>query len=169
MEILENNNTKRNISNYKKLGFTYLETAELSVKLKQLLAEYQMFYHKLRNFHWNIEGSEFFELHEQFEMEYNEVKESIDILAERIRVFGIKPSLTLKEVNEMSKIQEHYGKNSAMDMLREILQDFEIIHEQILDALGVSLDNGDVASEQMLTDFIRRIEKRNWMYSAFLK
>ena len=52
---------------FKKLGFTYLETAEIVVSLNTLLANYQVFYNKLRNFHWNIEGPEFFELHEEFE------------------------------------------------------------------------------------------------------
>ena len=56
-----------------------METAEIVVSLNTLLANYQVFYNKLRNFHWNIEGPEFFELHEEFENEYNTVKENIDI------------------------------------------------------------------------------------------
>ena len=82
---------------FKKLGFTYLETAEIVVSLNTLLANYQVFYNKLRNFHWNIEGPEFFELHEEFENEYNTVKENIDIVAERIRVFGVKSNFSLKK------------------------------------------------------------------------
>ena len=39
-----------------------------------------MHYHKLRNFHWNVDGADFFELHQEFEDEYNTVKENIDIL-----------------------------------------------------------------------------------------
>jgi dihydroneopterin aldolase len=52
---LSTNNNK----SYKKLGFTYLETAELVINLKRLLANYQVHYHSLRNLHWKVEGSEF--------------------------------------------------------------------------------------------------------------
>ncbi|NAY92585.1 DNA starvation/stationary phase protection protein [Muricauda sp. JGD-17] len=153
----------------KKLGFTYLETAEIVVTLNTLLANYQVFYNKLRNFHWNIEGPEFFELHEEFEKEYNKVKENIDILAERIRVFGVKPNFTLKKTLELSNIKEEKENLTAIEMTREVLQDFEILHNSMLDGINASLETGDVATEQMLTDFIRYIEKRNWMFTSYLK
>ena len=57
----------RNKKSYKKLGFTYLETAEIVVALNQLMANYHVHYQKLRNFHWNVETQDFFELHVEFE------------------------------------------------------------------------------------------------------
>ncbi len=154
---------------FKKLGFTYLETAEIVVTLNTLLANYQVFYNKLRNFHWNIEGPEFFELHEEFENEYNKVKEYIDITAERIRVFGVKPNFTLQKTMELATIKEEKKNLSAIEMVREVLQDYEILHDNMLDGINASLETGDIATEQMLTDFIRNIEKRNWMFTSFLK
>lgn len=38
----------------------------LSVKLNNLLANYQLFYQNLRGLHWNIKGRDFFELHIKF-------------------------------------------------------------------------------------------------------
>lgn len=153
----------------KKLGFTHLETAEIVVNLNTLMANYQVFYHKLRTFHWNVEGPEFFELHEEFEKEYLKIQEHIDMIAERIRVFGIKPKFGLKQTLEMAQIQEQADKLSALEMVREILKDFEIIHSSLLDALHSSLNTGDVATEQMITDFIRDLETRNWMFTSYLK
>ena len=138
-------------------------------ELNTLLADYHMYYQKLRNFHWNIEGPEFFELHEEFENEYNKVKEYIDITAERIRVFGVKPNFTLQKTMELATIKEEKKNLSAIEMLREVLQDYEILHDNMLDGINASLETGDVATEQMLTDFIRNIEKRNWMFTSFLK
>ncbi|TAI49491.1 Dps family protein [Flagellimonas allohymeniacidonis] len=169
MEIIkEQNNIKRN-KEFKKLGFTYLETAEIVVNLNTLLANYQVFYNKLRNFHWNIEGPEFFELHEEFENEYNTVKENIDIVAERIRVFGVKPNFTLKKTLELSEIEETEKGFTAIEMVREVLKDFGILHDNMMSAIGASLDTGDIATEQMLTDFLRALEKRNWMFTSYLK
>lgn len=89
METLTKKTNTSPKKTYRKLGFTYLETAEIVVHLKELIANYIVHYHKLRNFHWNVDGADFFELHQEFENEYNVVKENIDVLAERIRVFGI--------------------------------------------------------------------------------
>ena len=154
---------------FKKLGFTYLETAEIVVSLNTLLANYQVFYNKLRNFHWNIEGPEFFELHEEFENEYNTVKENIDTVAERIRVFGVKSNFSLKKTLELSKIKEQEKNISALEMVREVLHDYEILHDSMLDAVNAALETGDVVTENMLTEFMTALEKRHWMFTAYLK
>ena len=154
---------------FKKLGFTYLETAEIVVTLNTLLANYQVFYNKLRNFHWNVEGPDFFELHEEFENEYNATKEQIDIVAERIRAFGIKPNFTLNKTMEMAHIKEPTKELTAIEMVREVLRDYETLHNNMLDGINASLETGDVVTENMLTDFLTRLEKRNWMFTSYLK
>ena len=73
---------------YHKLGFNQFETSEIVIKLNEFLANYQVHFHKLQNFHWNVKGRDFFELHEQFERIYQRVFVDIDNIAERIRVFG---------------------------------------------------------------------------------
>ena len=43
---------------------------EIANELNSLLANYQIYYQNLRGFHWNIQGRNFFELHEKFEELY---------------------------------------------------------------------------------------------------
>ena len=119
--------------------------------------------------HWNVEGADFFELHAEFENEYNTVKKNIDVLAERIRVFGIKPNFTLKKTLELSEIKETEKEMSSIEMVSEVLKDYEILHNNMMSALGTALDTGDVATEQIMTDFLRALEKRNWMFTSYLK
>ncbi len=154
---------------YKKLGFTYLETAEIVVALNELLSNYIVHYHKLRSFHWNVEGGDFFELHEQFEIEYNEVKLQTDIIAERIRVFGLKPKHTLKQHLKISRIKEVERELTPLTMVQEILKDFQILHDAMLNVLNAALKAGDSATEEIATQFMRRIEKRHWMFTAWSK
>jgi starvation-inducible DNA-binding protein len=154
---------------YKKLGFTYLDSAEIAVALKKVMANYQVHYFKLRNFHWNVEGPDFFELHEAFEKDYNRIKLNIDDIAERIRVFGVKPNLNMKDILDLSEVKEVKKDLSAIDMVREILKDYEIIHESLLNALNASLDTGDSATELMIDKLISDLEKRNWMYTSWCK
>lgn len=163
--------TKKTVKKpFRKLGFTYLETAEIVVSLNELMANYFVHYNKLRNFHWNVDGQEFFELHEEFENEYNTVKENIDIIAERIRVFGLKPSITIKETLAMSEIKEvDSAKMSPIEMVTEVLKDYGILHDKMLNVINASLETGDNVTEQIVTDFMRGIEKRNWMFTSWCK
>ncbi|WP_297692745.1 Dps family protein [uncultured Eudoraea sp.] len=154
---------------YKKLGFTYLDTAEIVVSLKKLMANYQVHYFKLRNYHWNVEGPDFFELHEEFEKDYNRVKVNIDDIAERIRVFGLKPMLSMNDVQKLSEVKETNKNMTPLDMVRDVLKDYEIIHASLLDTLNASLETGDSATEYFINELIRDIEKRNWMYTSWCK
>jgi len=54
-------------------------------------------------------------------------------------------------------------------MVREVLKDFEILHDKMLDVLNVALETGDNATEQMISEFMRELEKRNWMYTSWCK
>ncbi|MGB5693246.1 MAG: DNA starvation/stationary phase protection protein [Flavobacteriaceae bacterium] len=154
---------------YKKLGFTYLDSAEIAVALKKVMANFQVHYFKLRNFHWNVEGPDFFELHEEFEKDYNKSKEYIDDIAERIRVFGIKPNLNMEDILSLSEVKEVKKDFTAMDMVREVLKDYEVIHESMLNALNAALETGDSATELLINKLISDLEKRNWMYTSWCK
>ncbi len=160
---------KQTEKSYQKLGFTYLETSEIVIALNHLLANYQVHYHKLRNYHWNVEGPDFFELHGTFEEDYKLTEKNIDEVAERIRVFGIKARLSIVDNLELSEIKETKLTISALEMVREVLKDFEILHSKMLDVLNAALETGDNATELMISEFMRALEKRNWMYTSLCK
>jgi starvation-inducible DNA-binding protein len=116
-----------------------------------------------------VEGPDFFELHEEFEKDYNRVKVNIDDIAERIRVFGLKPMLSMSDVQKLSDVKETNKKMTPLDMVRDVLKDYEIIHASLLDTLNASLETGDSATEYFINELIRDIEKRNWMYTSWCK
>ena len=53
--------------------------------LHQLLASTYTLYLKTQNYHWNVLGPHFQSLHMLFQSQYEELAESIDEIAERIR------------------------------------------------------------------------------------
>jgi starvation-inducible DNA-binding protein len=170
MESIAKNKNTLNKKPFRKLGFTYLETAEIVVSLNQLMANYFVHYNKLRNFHWNVDSRDFFELHQEFENEYNTVMQGIDTIAERIRVFGLKPSMTINEILVISEIKEAKAdKMSSIEMVKEILKDYEILHNKMLNVMNAALETGDNVTEQIVTDFMRNLENRNWMFTAWCK
>ncbi len=146
-----------------------METAEIVITLKKLMANYQVYYHKMRNKHWNIEGTDFFELHEEFENEYNDAKKNIDLIAERIRVFGVLPDMTMREVLKVSQINESKDKMTSFEMVKDVLHDYETLHELMLDVINAALETGDIGTENLIADFILDLEKRHWMFSSWVK
>lgn len=152
---------------YSKLGYTKLETAELVETMNQLLANYNVHYQKLRNFHWNVKGPDFFDMHEQFEKQYNHAKVAIDEIAERIRVYGQTPLSTMIEYLNTSKIKETGTDLTALEMVYEILKDYQILLEHMLTVVEIALEHGDNGTEDMIKSFIKQIEKNHWMMSAF--
>ena len=167
-ETLEINEVERKRKKvFTKLGYTKLETAELVESMNQLLANYSVHYQKLRNFHWNVKGADFFDIHEEFEKQYNEAKVAIDDIAERIRVFGQSPMSTMSEYLKTSKIKEIGTDLTSLEMVREIIKDYEMLLEVLFNVVEVAIDHGDSGTEDMVKGFIKKIEKHHWMLSAF--
>jgi starvation-inducible DNA-binding protein len=151
-----------------KLGWSTEETETISKALNQLLANYSVHYQKLRNYHWNVKGSDFFDLHERFEQQYNEARENIDEIAERIRVFGKIPLSTMREYLETAEIKETGSDLPSDLMVREVLSDFRILLEYMFTVVDVAADQGDSGTEEMVKGFIHDIEKHHWMLTAFM-
>lgn len=151
-----------------KLGWTTEEIQNICTALNHLLANYSVHYQKLRNYHWNVKGNDFFDLHIEFENQYNEAHKNIDEIAERIRIFQETPVSTLKEYLEMSDVKETSTTLSAELMVREILSDYRILLEQMFTAVDIAVEQRDSGTERMVKGFIHNIEKHHWMLSAFL-
>lgn len=153
---------------HRKLGFDSEETSEVVEKLNILLANLHVHYQKLRNYHWNVVGPDFFDIHETFEQEYNEVKLEIDEIAERIRVFGKTPYSTLKKYLEVSEIKETGTDLKADDMVKEVLSDFEILLSFMVETAEAAANVDDLSTEDMMVGYMKRTEKMHWMLTSFI-
>lgn len=151
-----------------KLGFDQKDKTQLTSKLNLLLASYHVHYQKLRNFHWNVEGENFFELHGKFEELYNFSKVNIDDIAERIRVFGDRPMASLQEYLKYSTIKEPNGIPDSNEMVISILGDFEVLIKQMVDILDLANQIGDVSTIDLLTKILKQTEKYFWMFRSFV-
>jgi len=154
---------------FKKLGYKQEESEAIVQSLNQLLANYHVHYQKLRNFHWNVTGGDFFDLHEKFEELYNEAFANIDLIAERIRVFGMTPLSRITDYLENSTIKEVGTDLDSKSMVKEVLKDFEILAENMNECAERVSELGDTATEDMLISFIKTLESNHWMLTSFNK
>jgi starvation-inducible DNA-binding protein len=149
------------------LGWAKQERKEIANLLNQLLANYSVHYQKLRNYHWNVKGNDFFDLHDEFEKQYNEARKHIDKIAEQIRVFSKTPYSTMKEYREQSEIKETGTNLTSIEMVKEILKDFKVLLNHMIEVVKIAIENGDSGTEEMVKGFVKKVERHHWMLSAF--
>jgi len=159
---------KTKMKTHAKLGFSSMDTAEMVTTMNKLIANYHVFYQKLRNFHWNVTGQDFFDLHDKFEELYTAAVENIDNVAERIRVFGAIPMSTLKEYLATADIEEADSRLTAVEMTRMVLKDMETLDSFMLDVVDAAASVGDAATMDMMNSMMRNLEKEHWMLTAWL-
>jgi DNA-binding ferritin-like protein len=100
---------------------------EIAAGLGPALADTYTRYLKTHNFHSNVTGPRFRELHLMFEEEYGELWLATDLIAERIRALGEYATATYREFAALSSIAEPEGVPAAEAMVTELLADHEAV------------------------------------------
>ncbi len=139
------------------------------VELNKLLADYHIYYQKLRNFHWNILGENFFELHNKFEELYTDAQTKIDEIAERILTLRYHPKSQYSDYLKISSLKESDSIKSDDQMVKEILNDHEILLKQMSVTINQANDAKDEGTIDLIGAYIRQLEKSSWMLDAWTK
>lgn len=143
------------------------KTEKTVYELNVLLADYHLYYQKLRNFHWNITGSNFFELHEKFEMMYDDAKIKIDELAERILTLRHRPVSNISEYIEITNLKESPSDLTDVEMIERLLRDHAVMLGQMRKVVEVADHGGDEGTIDLIGAYIREMEKTSWMLDAW--
>ena len=154
------------------MNYLNMESEKLKpvvIELNTLLADYHMYYQKLRNFHWNILGKNFFDLHEKFESLYTDARIKIDEIAERILTLGFHPVSRLSEYLSISSIKENSPLQTDEEMVNEILKDHSLILLQMRQIIDKASNVKDEGTIDLIGAYIRELEKASWMLSAWTK
>lgn len=138
-------------------------------ELTHLLADTYSVYLKTQNFHWNVKGPLFPQLHKLFEEQYNELADAVDVIAERIRALNAYAPATFSEFQKLSSIKEDKGTISAHDMIKNLLADHETISEHLLIIFAKAEQADDQGTIDMLTERLRAHEKTAWMLRSSLE
>lgn len=137
-------------------------------QLNSLLADFTVFYQKLRHYHWNVTGRGFFQLHEKFEEMYNSVNDSIDEIAERIVGLEGTPLHTLAHVLETASLDEDASVPAATEMVQNTISDLETLRDRLLDAITAAEGAEDRTTVNLLDDIRDGLDQYRWMLEAWL-
>jgi starvation-inducible DNA-binding protein len=136
--------------------------------LTRVLADTFTLYLKTHNFHWNVTGPRFRELHLMFEEQYNELWLATDLIAERIRALGTMVPATMTSFARLGTVAEPKGVPSAEDMVKELLDGHETVARTAAGAFPLAESAGDQVTMDLLTQRLQVHEKTAWMLGSLI-
>jgi len=139
--------------------------------LTALLADEYVLYTKTRNYHWNVVGPQFNDLHKFFESQYDALNDVVDEVAERSRTLGGPAIGTLAEMLDHARLKEHPKQYpDAKQMLANLVADHEALVRTLRGDLAAAMDKfGDAGTSDFLTGLMEKHEKMAWMLRSFLQ
>ncbi len=137
--------------------------------LKTTLAENFALYLKAQYYHWNVEGSDFYQLHEFFGDLYEEIYSSIDKLAEEIRSLNAYAPGSFERFSQLSKIRGEDRIISSDEMLSQLLEDNATYINTLTEAFKLAEEEKEIGLSNFIQDRIDQHKKHAWMLRSFLK
>ncbi len=152
-----------------KIGLNKEKSIIIATKLNKYLADLHVLYSKLHNYHWNVVGIGFFEMHLKLEEFYTATAIEIDTVAERILQLEERPLASMKSYLEVSTLKEAESlKIKPANAAGDILNDYEAVLKEIREIVLLASENNDDQTVALLDGAIANYEKQIWMLSAYL-
>lgn len=148
------------------MGLDKKEREAVAEGLKRLLADSYTLYLQTHNFHWNVTGPMFRDLHLMFEEHYTELADAVDDIAERIRTLDVHAPGTYKAFAELSSVKEVDGVPAAEEMLDILRRGHELVVQTCRDVLKTAQETEDESTVALVSDRMRIHEKTAWMLRA---
>ena len=141
---------------------------KLQQAIKIAFASEFSFYLKAHNYHWNVTGPAFPQLHDLFGKIYEEVYGSIDTFAEEIRALGTFVPASYARFNMLSAVSDETDIPPAESMLRELLDDSDKMGKILKISFDLATANGQEGLADFLAGRMDAHKKHSWMLRSTL-
>ena len=138
-------------------------------QLKIAFASQYAFAIKAQNFHWNVEGIDFYQKHKMFQTIYEETYGAVDDFAENIRKIKAYTPASLYRFSALSAVDDEVEILDPQAMVAELLRDAEKMQE-IMKLLFTEAENlGHHGLSNFLADRQDAFAKHAWFLRTTLK
>ena len=151
------------------IGIPAEQRQQIADGLGRLLADTWVLYGKTHGFHWNVTGPMFTSLHTLFETQYNELWDSLDEIAERIRALGLSAPFGDSALTKLASLEEAGSIPAAMDMVKQLVADHEAVARTARSVFEIADAANDQPSADLLTQRLQVHEKTAWMLRSLLQ
>ena len=141
----------------------------LADQLKVFLASQFAYYLKAQYFHWNCEGSDFYQLHKFFQKVYEDAYSAIDPIAEYIRTLQEYSPGSLERFSELSIISGQTKVPRARLMIEELIADSEQLIALLNQCFSVATEENQQGVANFIAERLDAQQKYAWQLRSFLK
>lgn len=137
---------------------------DFNKNLNILLSDLNVFYRKLQNYHWNVQGKDFFNIHAKLEEYYDEINEQIDEVAEKMLMIDMQPLGTMKDYLANTTIQE--AENAKIDensVYPILIKDYDTLLNQVKTIKKQADDQNRYMMSSFMDELISSYKKHLWM------
>jgi starvation-inducible DNA-binding protein len=144
--------------------------SQIAALLNQTLAATLDLKTHVKQAHWNVKGTDFYQLHEMFDEMATEIEEYIDMFAERITALGGYACGTVR-MSASNSILPEYPTDivAGMEHVAALADRFAPYAKHLREGIDKTNNLGDADTADLYTEVSRTIDKRLWFLEAHLQ
>lgn len=152
------------------IGISDKDRAAIAQGLSHLLADTYTLYLTTHNFHWNVTGPMFNTLHAMFMVQYTELWNAVDPIAERIRSLGHPAPGSYADFGKLASVPDAPAKPpKALEMVRILVEGHEAVARTARGLFLVVDQANDQPTADLLTQRLTVHEQTAWMLRSLLE
>jgi starvation-inducible DNA-binding protein len=137
--------------------------------MKVYFATNFQYYVKSHGYHVNVVGADFYQYHKLFQKVYEDAQTNIDAIAEEIRTLQGTAPFSLKRIMELSELGDAEDTPPGLEMVKELLDDTEVVCETIRAARLVSIEENAFGLVNYLEGRLDDHYKLQWMLRSTIE
>jgi starvation-inducible DNA-binding protein len=150
------------------IGISTADRQAIADAVSRVLADTYTLYLKTHNYHWNVTGPQFNDLHAMFMTQYTELWTAVDLIAERVRSLGHFAPGSYKAFAKLTSIKEEEDVPPVSQMLENLLKGHETVARTCREAFPAAEKASDQPTMDLLTQRMQVHEKTAWMLRSIL-
>jgi starvation-inducible DNA-binding protein len=137
--------------------------------LRRQTANALVLYLNYKRYHWQTFGPLFRDLHKLFERFAVDVLETVDPLAERVRMIGQDPPAHPMELVDVASVAPAGNHATMREMLEEADRNLLVVIQEMRDAVKNAEEHGDPGTVDLFSRFVQVHEKHEWWARDILR
>ena len=128
-----------------------------------------LLYANYKHYHWQTYGPLFRDLHKLFDRFAHEVLETLDPLAERVRMIGQDPPAHPVEMTDLASVSAAAPHSTMHEMVEEANRNALAVIKELRQAARTADDHDDPGSVDLFSKIVQIHEKHEWWLRDILR
>jgi starvation-inducible DNA-binding protein len=162
-------NTPETQSLIRELSTENMSDSPVVQDLQHQVANATVLYLNYKHYHWQTFGPLFRDLHKLFDRLAREVLESIDPLAERVRMIGQDPPAHPLNLVDLASVTPAAPHSTMREMFEEADRNLLVVIKEMRHAARTADEHGDPGTVDLFSRLVQIHEKHEWWARDILR